>query len=268
MPDPGIRGAIPLFPIGCPRSGTTLLARLLNAHPAVLVTNETAVFLQLHENIVKSREGSPAGLPYGKEYNAVWADHLAGRATALIEAFYERVRAMERKSQLRYWGDKHPHHSHCLPFIAELYPQARYVYLVRDPRDVACSIGRMASADHAEVLRSWRDMADQYEAFVQGLGPDRVLTLRYEDLVEDDQGTARRVFDWLALDYAPEVEAFLLGHRDIDVHTIGSAEPRQADFRVESIGRWRRELSASDIELAADVAGAFMTKHGYAIDVA
>ena len=52
-----LAGARPLFLIGSPRSGTTLLAKILNSHPRVLITNETAVFLQLDENIRKSRRG-------------------------------------------------------------------------------------------------------------------------------------------------------------------------------------------------------------------
>jgi hypothetical protein len=61
-----LAGAEPLFLVGAARSGTTILAKILNSHPKILMTDETAVFLALSGLIEKSREGVSAGLWYGK----------------------------------------------------------------------------------------------------------------------------------------------------------------------------------------------------------
>ena len=132
--------AKPLFLIGPPCSGTAALASVLNVHSEILLTDETGVFLQLNELIEKSRVGARAGILFGKAYHHLWADHLRENAKELIEIFYERIAVREDKTTIRYWGEQHPHLSDCLPFVSELYPEATYVYVVRDPRDAVRSI--------------------------------------------------------------------------------------------------------------------------------
>ena len=107
--------ATPLFLIGAPRSGTTILARLLNAHGQILLTNESAVFLQLNAIVAKSREGVRSGILFGKAYHELWAAHLRSQVKALVEPFYGRIARQEGKEQPKYWGEKHPHLKDCLP---------------------------------------------------------------------------------------------------------------------------------------------------------
>ncbi len=256
-------GAIPLFLLGSPRSGTTLLARILNAHPAVLMTNESAVFLQLNDNIVKSRRGVRAGLLYGKTYNDLWAEHLAENARRLIESYYEKICQAEGKERLRYWGEKHPHHSDCLPFLEALYPDAKYLYIVRDPRDTACSIAEMTQVEFTRALGNWRKFTDKYEGFFQSLGADRRFCLRYEDLVANYSGLTEKILDWLGLDIAEAVSLFLANFRDVDAHAIRAVRLQRQDFQKTSVGRWKRELSEGDRQLAVEVAGDFMDRYGY-----
>ena len=87
------------------------------------MTNETAVFLMLAYNIRHSRIGFRAGLLYGKEHHRLWADYLAQQAGPLIERFYGRICVQLKKVSVRYWGEKHPHHSDCFDFIARFIPQ-------------------------------------------------------------------------------------------------------------------------------------------------
>ena len=103
-----IAQATPLFPIGIPRSGTTFLAKALNSHPEVLMTNETAVFILLNETIKNSRIGIKAGILYGKQYHNLWAEHLSENAKELIESFYAKICRENNIGRLKYWGDKHP----------------------------------------------------------------------------------------------------------------------------------------------------------------
>ena len=77
----------PLFLIGVPRSGTTLLCRMLNSHPAILVTNETGVCSQLHNLILKSAQGRVAGTSFGKEYYELWSNQLDTAAPQLIRDY-------------------------------------------------------------------------------------------------------------------------------------------------------------------------------------
>jgi hypothetical protein len=261
-----VAGAVPLFPIGCPRSGTTLLAKVLNAHPSILVTNETAVFLFLNDAISKSRLGVDSGLLYGKEYYDLWADHLAAEAQSLIESYYSRIIAKEGKQGLQYWGEKHPHHFECLDFISSLYPSARYIYLMRDPRDAACSISTMVNVDHYSALSGWRDAAVQYETFVRRLPPDYLLVIRYEDFIEDYHSMAMRVLGWLGLDYAPEVDRFVRQYQNVDAHGLLAPEPERIEFRTRSVLRWRAEFSEEEKRYAREFVGDFLARYGYSAD--
>ena len=253
--------AHPLFLIGAPRSGTTILAKLLNGHREVLMTHETAVFLQLDHLINRSSIGSRAGTPFGKSYNELWAGHLHRNAKHLIETFYSQIAAQENKSRLRYWGEKHPHLNRCLPFLTTMFPDAMYVYAVRDPRDTACSIAKMTGVSLSDALTNWWRFAESYEDFVDVLTPKRVTVVKYEDLVIDYESAMRKVFNVLGLELDATARAFLVENKDKPSHNPRAVQ--RIDYAEKSVGRWQREMSGEERAHAMTVGGRFMLRHGY-----
>lgn len=258
-----IKEARPLFVIGAPRSGTTFVARLLNAHPRVLMTNETAVFLLLDDIVKKARKGVASGILYGKDYHELLADLVQERSGSFIEDYYERIAQCAGKSELSYWGEKHPHLSQCLKFVTSLYPNALYVHVMRDPRDSACSIARMNSAPFLRALTNWKRFADLYEGFMKSLAPARCHRIRYEALVEDYRGEARRLFHWLGLEVSPEVDEFLGRYSHVDAHRMGALVKPEVDFRRTSVGRWKREVAPEDLPEVERLVGDYLEKYGY-----
>ena len=265
MRESGIDQAQALFPLGCPRSGTTFLARLLNSHPRVLMTYETAVFLQLNLRIQFSRNPRRVERIYGKESRQLWADHLEANAKELIESYYRKIAAQETKTELAYWGDKHPHHAQqqCLDFIDGLYPASRYIYIVRDPRDAACSIAEMNRSSFQDSLDIWKRICDPYEEFLERAG-ERIFAIRYEDLVAERGERAESILEWLGLKWDPAVSEFLDGSRYTDVHVSNSLLRTRKDFARESIGRWEREISTEDVAYARATVGEFLERYRYA----
>ena len=253
--------ARPLFLIGAPRSGTTILAKLLNGHREVLMTHETAVFLQLDHLINKSRIGSRAGTPFGKSYNELWAEHLRRHAKHLIETFYSRIAAQEKKSHLRYWGEKHPHLNRCLPFLTTFFPDAMYVYAVRDPRDTACSIAKMTKVSLSEALTNWGRFAEAYEDFADALTPERITVVKYEDLVTDYDSGMGNVFDFLGLELDAAARAFLAENKNKPSHNPRAVQ--RIDYAEKSVGRWRQEMSEEERAYAMTIGRRFMQRHGY-----
>ena len=263
-----ITRAIPLFPIGIPRSGTTFLAKALNSHPEVLMTNETAVFIQLNEIIKKSQVGIKAGILYGKQYHTLWADHLSENAKSLIEGFYYKIYSKNKIGPLKYWGDKHPHHNLCFDFIQQLYPSALYIYIVRDPRDVTCSIAEMNNVSFLKAFNTWKMFARNYESFVGTLDDAHVYYLRYEDLVDDYEKSTRRMLNWLGLDFSLDVKEFLEQYKHVDAHTYnlpnkGNHEKISEDFSVKSTGRWKRDLPSSEQKTILQEAEEYLHRHNY-----
>lgn len=261
--------ALPLFPLGVPRSGTTFLAKLLDAHPQILMTNETAVFLQLNEIIQKSSIGSKAGIIYGKEYNKLWSDYIKSSAAAMITDFYRKIAQEKGKGELNYWGDKHPHHNHCFDFIAELYPGARYIYIVRHPGDVAISIAKMREIPFSKAIKTWESFSSRYEDILSGMTTEQKYFLRYEDLVMDYEGTTKKMLSWLDLEFSKEISVFLQNYKNVQAHSYKTADKlvhlrrKKQEFANISVGKWMNEISDDDRTLLFELAGGYLRKYSY-----
>lgn len=259
MPNTLLSGARPLFVIGCPRSGTTFAANLLNSHPEVLMTSETAAFILVDDVIKKSEQGVRSGINYGKQYHKLLSGMLAEQYRPMLQAYYERIAAEQKRSYLSYWGEKHPHLHECIDRIDSEFHDACYIYIVRDPRDSTCSIADMIKVDYRSAINNWKIFSDAYEKFVAKLSPERVLTIRYEDMVEDYYASAGAMFDWLDLPMAPQVLEFIHKSKGTDAHAAGVRK----DFAANSRGRWQQRLTVEDMAATRSLVGGFMDKYRY-----
>lgn len=249
----------PIFVVGPPRSGTTFLQRLLNAHPKVLLTNETAIFLQLSEIIKKSNQGVTSGVWYGKEYNQLWAEVVREAARDLIATYYRRIAEAEKKTELLFWGDKHPHYYNCLDFIVSLYPQAMFIMCVRDPRDVALSISKMNCVTIEQSVFTTSIIFKRYHEFF-----DRHQTLKpylvfYEKMVTEPEAVLRNLFAFFRLPWCECVVKALDSFRTKDAHGI-TDEPRDYSH---NFGKWRSAFSPYDILRAREILGCYIESYGY-----
>jgi hypothetical protein len=192
-------GAPPIFVIGSPRSGTTLLRLMLDSHPHISCGEETH-FLRDLEAIV------------GRNWNLVqtygldrdwWLSHIRG----LYADFQAEVLARSGKSR---WAEKDPTYTLHLPFIEELFPDALYVHLLRDGHDVVASFkDRWGYASAARAARTeWARYVDAAQALGARLPADRYLELRYERLVTEPADQGQRLFDFLGEAWDPAVLDF------------------------------------------------------------
>ena len=249
----------PLFLMGCPRSGTTFLANLLNADRRILMTNETASFMLLDDLIKKSFKGIESGIMFGKEHNVHMSEMLDENYASLLILYYERIALAEQRCSLSYWGEKHPHIFECLSRIEKQLPASRYIYLIRDPRDCACSIAAMNRVDFSEALGVWIEIATIYQKFIASRLGEGIHTLRYEDMVANPEHEITRLYRFLTLDVPSEVRDFLDERRNIDAHNL---EVRK-DFAKNSVARWRNELSLEQQDEARIRTDFFLNLYGY-----
>ena len=211
--------------------------------------------------IKKSRIGIGAGILFGKAYHNLWASHLHEQAKRLIEIFYEQIAVQEDKTTVKYWGEKHPHLSVCLPFVSELYPDATYVYAVRDPMDVACSIAQMNGVVIRKAIDSWKRFADTYEIFIESLPPERLKVIKYEDLVLDYESVLSELLNELGLDLDNASRQYLAKHKNKDSHNPGTKQT--FDFYTKSVGRWTRDMTNEEQTYGRLKCSDFVTKYGY-----
>jgi tetratricopeptide (TPR) repeat protein len=224
----------PLFVVGMPRSGTTLLEYLLARHPQIEAAGEVNYFIELERTgqALHTSDGEPC---------EGWEERLhtghRSRLRAGFDAILDRV-----SGTARYVIDKMPFNFWQLGMISCLYPGARIIHCRRDRRDVGLSCFMESFSDSHDW--SWR-LADidhyqrQYQDVMRGwerLFGHRIHSLDYERLITDRESQLRELLRFLDLEWSDEVLSDERQRRSI--RTPSNWQVRQPLYRT-SIGRWR-----------------------------
>jgi len=184
----------------------------------------------------------------------------------LAEAFRSLYQLYAHKQGKQRYGDKTPAYVHHIPTLAALFPEARFVHLVRDGRDVALS-----TLDHPTMSRAlpelavlWRRGVEKGRRAGRRLGPERYREILYEDLVSDPEVVARSVCDFLELRFDPVV----LRYHERASELLRSTPHPQAHSRVhlpptKGLRDWRSQMSHEDVVLFDLVAGGLLQDLGY-----
>ncbi|HTT98744.1 MAG TPA: sulfotransferase [Rhizomicrobium sp.] len=236
----GWRGAetrrrAPVFLTGFLRSGTTLLGQILAGHSDVEVMHERDCLVDTTNDFIVP----PGGL-----------DRLATLDDAAIQSYAERywTRARQYSQELRrgMFVDKAPTLTPLLPLVAKLFPNAKVLFIVRDPRDVVLSCFRRRFAMSAEKfdMLALADVAAAYAATMElaelykGKLDLDVLEVRYESITADFDVEVRRVCDFLGLEYQPAMADFGARVKTSNIDTPNIAQLARGLSR-ESEGHWR-----------------------------
>jgi hypothetical protein len=290
------RSPIPLI-VGAPRSGTTLLRLMLDAHPDLAIPPETG-FLpaaaaltgnedELRHGLVDLLTHFPPDAPAWPDFGLDAAD-VAQNLTAIRPfAAAEGVRAFYRLYAARFgktrFGDKTPSHGLALPAIAALLPEVAVIHLIRDGRDVAVSLRAQwfAPGRDAETLAlHWRDWVE--ETRNGGRRCPLYLELRFEDLVTHPEAELRRIAAFIGISFHPAMLDHARGAKD---RLAEHGERLAADGRVTvsreqrlrqqshsalapdptRIGIWRQTLDHAEIARFHAVAGELLVELGYGL---
>jgi hypothetical protein len=195
---------------------------------------------------------------------------LAASARAQIEAFYRHI-ATERRPA--YFVEKYLPHQVSPDLLAEMYPRAREVILVRDFRDMLCSViafnrkrgwdafGRSEGGDDAAYVRG--PLRQSALALVKRLegGETGPRLVRYEDLVLDPEPALSELFADLGLDHDPALVSETVERAE--EATAAMHHHRTTSDPAASIGRWREDLPAEIAEVCNEELGPLLTKFGY-----
>jgi hypothetical protein len=222
---------LPIFVIGSPRSGTTLVRLLLDSHSRISCGEETH-FLRDMEAVVGRHQPLLASYGLGRGW---WLERIAG----FYAGFQAEVLARSGKQR---WAEKDPTYTLCLDFVDELFPTAQYVHLVRDGHDVVASYrDRWGYRSAARAARGvWARHVRAAMSLGAQLPAERFLELRYERLVLEPEIEARRLFAFLGEDWEPGVLEFdPAEHRATERYRRFTARRREAGGESATIYRSR-----------------------------
>ncbi len=274
----------PVFIVGAPRSGTTLLQFMLRSHPDLsLPTAESHFIIPLWRRRAEfgdlsTRDGVRRVLAemqrlrprfLAEDLHGVRFDvealaarfHQEGRDSipALIDGLFAANAAGEGKSR---WGDKTPYYVLHLPLLAELFPDARFVHIIRDGRDAALSMRARArdlnvyNLYHAAKI--WEQYVEAGQTEGARLGPQRYFELRYEDLLSDQEGSVRRICEFLDLPFSSAVIEFRKARAE------GGKTPLLArDIDAGNAEKWRQRMTPRQLALFEGAAKDTLLRNGY-----
>ena len=196
----------PIVVTGAARSGTTYLVQILNSHPDVNITNEIRLFVWVHKVLCELPQDQ--NIIYRRR--AEFVDFLWQQFPDLVRQFYRSLNPGRR-----FWGDKNPHYlsgpfveSGGLETIRTLFPQTRFINIVRDGRDVVCSGMRGVWKNFESVHQMWTSHVRQGRKLAGSVPPGHYFELRYEELVHDDVAMATKIFNFLNIPMHPKVLTF------------------------------------------------------------
>jgi tetratricopeptide (TPR) repeat protein len=228
----GEPSTIPVFIVGMPRSGTTLIEQILASHPRVFAAGELP-----NLNLVAASIGPMAGCPF--PFPDVMR-HLSTQHLQSVGARY--VAEITRLApEATHVTDKLPSNFRFAGLIHLALPNARIIHAARDPIDTCVSCfsklfanGQYQTYDLAELGRYYQRYRALMQHWRQVLPAGRMLEVQYEDLIGDVEGQARRIIAHCGLDWHERCLAF--HNTDRAVHTASAVQVRQPIYR-SAIGR-------------------------------
>ena len=240
--DPAAWGAappaarVPVFLIGFPRSGTTLLDQMLASHPEVTTLEERDNLIDVARELLGSEESLQG-----------WGDLAAEQIERLRELYWRRVDSGAQDGPMRrVFIDKQPLNAALLPLIYRLFPSAPIILALRDPRDVVLSCYQQRFGMNVAMYQLLRlDTSSAYYDLVMRLVavsraklPLRVHTVKYEAVVGNFEMTLRELLGFLGLGWDEGVRAYTATARKRTIGTPSAAQVVRPLYG-SACGKWR-----------------------------
>ncbi|MBW4618430.1 MAG: sulfotransferase [Cyanosarcina radialis HA8281-LM2] len=267
-----------LFILGVPRSGTTLLRTILDSHPHLAVGPEcpwiggnygkVASFRVLYYSLVNDRQGPVCNFEGVSEADV---SRAIGQAISSILNSYAAAKGKKR------WLEKTPNHMTEIPFLNQLFPQAKYIHIIRDGRDVACSLfkqrenwgknlsnrGETVTNTLLNSLQRWCHWLRQFEQWQEEYQLD-TCQIRYEDLVREPRPVLEKILEFIEEPWSDEVLTYEGQKHDLPAWESGSRDvARKQQISNEGVGKWKTKFTDTERLIASSFADSMLLRYGY-----
>jgi len=256
--------AQPLFILGFPRSGTTLVEQTLSAHPRISAGDELPFINEITGAMTRVLN-SP--LSYPEAMAELWMGDQRGGLDELRDYYLDRVRNLGFVEEGAHWfTDKMPLNETHLGLIALLFPRSPMIHVFRHPLDIVlstfsnhlthgfyCSYALETAARHLSLVM---ELVEHY----RGQMTLRYLPIRYEDIVDDQEGSTRRMLDFIGEPFDERCLSFHENRR-----YARTASYAQVTERLYDTSRYRYRNYLKQLEPAISILEPVITRLGYPI---
>lgn len=264
----------PFFIVGCPRSGTSLLRNLLRSHPHLAIPSESHFIPPCYRAF-----GDPANAAEAlrtsrfilqTSWLKYWDLEISPEAFADCRTYRELVCRLfsvyARQEGAIRWGDKTPQYVAEMPAISQLFPEAKFIHIIRDGRDVAHSWlrTRYHPRNYYTAAQLWRQFVEAGRSFGASAAKGVYLEIRYESLLADPNSVMRTACEFLD---EPFVEAVL--NPTPVPRDVRQGARRPADLATLLSGnssKWESAMTSSEKALFESLAGGLLESLGYEIE--
>ena len=273
-----------VFVVGCPRSGTTLLQRMLDSHPQLTIANDTHFITRAAKRVFR-RESQPSLTPelvasvksYRRFYRMGLSEEevdVAAEDCLTYAAFVSRLYAQRgQKFQKDLSGEKTPDNCRNMPLLHGLFPASRFVHIIRDGRNTALSTLNWATESKgpgkwslwnedplATCALWWRWQAGIGERDGQKLGKDYYHRLKYEELVAEPETELGKISTFLGIPYSESMANY---HAGKTRHQPGLSAKAAWLPPVKNLRNWQTDMSPEDVDVFEGIAGKLLNGSGY-----
>ena len=252
----------PFFILGSGRNGSTLLASILNVHKDVFVPPEQFIlpytifkrYLKfywsinnLKQDVLNTIKMPNQTLNWKVDLRKI---ELKDKGMASLFNSIYRSYAKQVKGDVKIWGDKTPLNIHFLNFIYPEFSNAKYIFLIRDPRDVALSYKKLT--DHKAkntdfAIWKWNDSVKMLDYL---LARTDVLIIKYEELVCNPERELKKILSYLEISEDMSILSSKSGASDMGVGDHSFHQNLDKPINSSSVGKWKLELQDLDIKYA------------------
>lgn len=266
----------PIFIVGCQRSGTTLLRLILNAHSCIAIPEEARFLAPLlkYKNIDKNYKGAELltlrnYLKNNKQF-ALWnfdsfgffakLDSLESISLRdLIDLMFSSYCAYENKT---IWGDKSLFFG-SVPILHRLFPDARFIHIIRDGRDVFDSWRKIdkTKSNPAVISLDWAYKEKSINTAFDKLPDDKKLSVKYEDLINSPGQMIKKLCNFLEIPFEHNMlEFYKSSKKYIGGHHSGLIFNK---INSDNSMKWKKALTESEIRIFTCLSRGLLRKYGY-----
>jgi hypothetical protein len=267
------------FCIGCQKSGTTLLARVLDQHPKIACIWESYALRPQREcSIMNLNSDAWQKNGFDKDEVAKWSytweekpnifykfiRRLSGRDLVRERQFYDTMSSaflsFSERCNATVVGDKWPMYIDHIDTVVQAFPKARFIYNVRDPRGIWNSAQRFKGRNRGDEIL--QEMLKKDRIISPYLNYPNFFTLRYEDLLFQTELTVKQLYQFLGCDFS---EKYLVYDPQLDPlpKRWGWVPEAHEQFNAKHAVKWKDEMTFDEIKRVNQISDWFIKKYHY-----